>query len=139
MSEPNIDLAASGCFTTLPGADAPATGECLACYVARMLDEFGCDTTLRFAARFGDETALRASGLERRLGNQGGFCDCEILINALVLHQRFWTPEQEVEHQGYAEIIDAEPPTTLPACATVRRGSTQPCGNWVTRRWSMYG
>ena len=27
----------------------PRAGECLVCYVARMLDEFGCDTTLRFA------------------------------------------------------------------------------------------
>ena len=39
----------------------PRAGECLVCYVARMLDEFGCDTTLRFARNYRDQVAPRAT------------------------------------------------------------------------------
>ena len=109
----------------------PRERECLACFVTRMLNEFGCDETLRFARRYRDQAAPRATALERRLGDRGGFCDCEIFLNAYSLEQRFWTPEREVESDdGYAEIIDAEPPDTTPPCAGVRRGSARPCGNW---------
>ena len=41
-------------------------GECLLCYVYRML-EFGC-TGFRWAGRYRDVRAPRATGLERRLG-----------------------------------------------------------------------
>jgi hypothetical protein len=34
-------------------------GECLLCYVDRMIDQVGCDTTLRFAKRFRDHRAPR--------------------------------------------------------------------------------
>ena len=50
----------------------PRAAECLVCYVARMLDDFGCDTTLRFA-RNRDQRARQATSLERRRGNMGGF------------------------------------------------------------------
>ena len=55
-------------------------GECLLCYVYRML-ELGC-SGLRWAGRYRDIRAPRATGLERRLGTMGGFCDCEIFMNA---------------------------------------------------------
>jgi hypothetical protein len=46
-------------------------GECVYCYVARMLDEFGCNERLRWAVRFRDLTAPRATALESRLGDMG--------------------------------------------------------------------
>ena len=57
--------------------------ECLLCYVHRML-ELGC-TGLRWAQRYRDLRAPRATALERRLGQRGGFCDCEIFLNGYTL------------------------------------------------------
>lgn len=97
----------------------PWPGECLACFVARLLEQFGCDTTLRFARRFRDLAAPRATALEQRLGDLGGFCDCEIFMNAYQPSYRLRISEREV----------------LP-CVGVRRGSTKPCAHWqrVPRR-----
>ena len=81
----------------------PRTGECLVCYVARMLDEFGCDTTLRFARNYRDQVAPRATKLERRLGDMGGFCDCEIFLNGMRLapHLRTYDANgEEVPGEG---------------------------------------
>src|ERR1700710_167354 len=63
------------------GLTQPSDAECLLCYVIRMLDAFGCDTTLRWAARWRDVRLPSATGLERRLGSRGGYCDCEIFMN----------------------------------------------------------
>src|SRR4051794_40848267 len=59
--------------------------ECLCCYVARMLDEFPCDGSLRHALHYRDVIAPRATALARRLGNLGGYCDCEIFLNGYQL------------------------------------------------------
>lgn len=89
---------------------APRERECLACYVLRMLDSFGCDNTLRWARRWRDSCAPRATGLERRLERRGGFCDCEIAFNV------------------YQDQMLLEDDQELPTCLGVtRRGSTQPC------------
>lgn len=111
--------------------------ECLCCYVARQLDEFGCDGTLRHALRFRDALAPRASALEKRLGRVGGYCDCEVFLNGYTPHHRFWTPQHEVEEEdGVTVIVDAQPPEPLPPCAGVRRGAVEPCSNWERlRRW----
>lgn len=114
-------------------------GECLVCYVARMLDEFGCRCTLRFAKRYRDAEAPRATALERRLGQVGGFCDCEIFLNGWKLHQRFRKPVREVDAYGIVFEEDAEEPAELPPCATVRRGSIRPCANWIRRSYGFYG
>ena len=115
----------------------PRPRECLLCFVRRMLAEFGCDTTLRFARHFRDLSAPRAVGLERRLAARGGFCDCEIFLNGWEPDRSLWTPEREVEQDGYVEVWDAEPPASMPACVGVRLGSTQPCASWqpLRRRW----
>ncbi len=94
----------------------PSPGECLQCYVARMLDAFGCDRTLRFARRFRDLRAPRATALEGRLAVVGGFCDCEIFLNG------WWLGARDPEA---AEAGD------LPECAGVRAGSCRPCRHWV--------
>ena len=106
-------------------------GECLVCYVDRMVAEVGCDNTLRFARWFRDRRAPRATALEGRLGQVGGYCDCEILMNGWWPHQRFWSPAREVEDHGVVYCHEPEPPDPPPPCATVRLGSTRPCSNWV--------
>jgi len=57
----------------------PKPRECLHCYVYRML-EFGC-TGLRWAKRYRDLRAPRATALDRRLMSKGAVCDCEIFMN----------------------------------------------------------
>jgi hypothetical protein len=123
MSDLGIDQEAEAIVRAVAsGTTMPHPGECLACFVARMLEEFGCDCTLRFARHYRDLRAPRASALERKLGSAGGFCDCEIFLNGLRRADRSWED-------------DLSGPPSLAPCRGVRRGSTQPCGLWVRRRW----
>jgi len=106
-------------------------GECVVCYLDRMVQIIGCDTTLRFARWFRDERAPRATAIERRFGQVGGYCDCEVLMNGWSPHPRFWASVREVDADGIGIGTDREPPDPPPPCATVRRGSMKPCSNWV--------
>jgi hypothetical protein len=110
----------------------PHDGECLLCYVHRML-EFGC-TGLRWAVRYRDLKAPRVTGLERRLGAMGGYCDCEIFLNGYEPAQELWTPSREYDEDGLTYVDDAEWPEQLPACRGARAGSTKGCTLWVRRR-----
>ncbi|MPZ00622.1 MAG: DUF2695 domain-containing protein [Actinophytocola sp.] len=88
----------------------PGERECLACYVQRMLGEFGCDNTLRWALRWRDLRAPRATALHRSLEDRGGFCDCEVALNV------------------YPDYMTLDAAGPLPECVGVaRRGSTWPC------------
>lgn len=90
---------------------APQPGECLPCYLDRVLRDVPCDTTLRLARAYRDAVAPRAVALERRLGDGGGFCDCEVLWNV------YWSKSDDVK-----------------PCRGVRRGSTKPCDLWFRHR-----
>jgi hypothetical protein len=41
----------------------------------------GCDDTLRLTERFAKENNLQVEQLKTWLGEQGGYCDCEVLAN----------------------------------------------------------
>lgn len=129
MTDLRIDEEAQGWVERLADdLTHPADGECLCCYVARMLREFGCADTLRFAQHYRDVCAPRAVALERRLGDMGGYCDCEIFLNGMELAEQLCR---------YDEHDDRAWPAELPDCQGARRGSTKSCGNWV--RQSRYG
>ncbi len=102
----------------------PNHRECLACYVSRQLGEFGCDTTLRFTERFRDLRAPAATGLADRLGRRGGFCDCEI----------FWNVYEECDADDPANYRESDGSFIIEPCRGVRRGSTQPCTIWRSKR-----
>ncbi|MFG6402317.1 DUF2695 domain-containing protein [Microbacterium sp. P04] len=109
----------------------PEEGECLVCFVNRMLNAFGCDNTLRFARAWRDERAPRATSLEERLADRGGFCDCEILYNAYWPAGHLWSVEQWNDlADGGQEYTEGAPPETMPSCELSRKGSTKPCGLW---------
>jgi hypothetical protein len=110
--------------------------ECLCCYVARQLDDFPCDGTHRHVLRFQADAAPRATALLQRLGRVGACCcDCELFLNGYELDRRFWAPEGGAAGDD-DDVLDTAPPEQLPPCAGVRRGSAQPCSNWVRlRRW----
>jgi hypothetical protein len=106
----------------------PRAGECLFCYVYRML-EFGClPDRLTWARRWRDLRAPRATGLERRLEARGGFCDCEIFLNG-------WQPRELVLDENGDETY----PKVMPPCRGVRAGSTQPCPLWVPKPRGLFG
>ena len=98
-------------------------GECLHCYVFRML-EFGC-TGLCWAKRYRDLRAPRATALERRLMSKGACCDCEISLNGWRLRHEYQIYDPEGEEYEY--------PGELPDCKGIRAGSVQPCGLWVVQ------
>jgi hypothetical protein len=66
----------------------PDDRECLRCFVVRMLGEFGCDGTHRWTIRWRDVRAPLATGLLRRLGELGGSCDCEVIMNVFPPYPR---------------------------------------------------
>ena len=123
----------------LEGWLAPQPGECLACYLERALEPSGCDGRLRYAELYRDLAAPRATALLRRLEASGGYCDCEVLCNAMQPAWHLWSTSREIEVDGRTIVLEAEPPESMPPCTGVRRGSTQPCRNWHRmarpRRW----
>ena len=127
MSETSVADEAERYLKILTDPDSePGEQECLACYVARMLTAHGCDTTLRWAQRFRDVRVPAATGLERRLGSVGGFCDCEIFMNGYGLVRELLVRDIDTD--------ELEPPALPPLCAGVRRTSAKPCINWERRR-----
>lgn len=109
----------------------PTAGECLACFVARQIGEFGCDGTHRFAVQYRDSVASRATELLARLSAMGACCcDCEMFMNTYEPARRLWSHAQDSAPDDSDEWVDPEPPDTMPPCETTRRGSTKPCANW---------
>ncbi len=109
--------------------------ECLLCYVYRML-EFGC-CGLRWAGRYRDIRAPRATGLERRLSRMGGFCDCEIFMNAFMPIPEVWQRPAagSAADTGIGDgQADPEWPARMPPCRGAAKGSTKPCSLWARGR-----
>lgn len=92
----------------------PQPGQCLACFVAAALEQYGCDGTLRFSLRYRDVTAPRAVALVSRLDRVGAFCDCELFLNGYEL------PDEDTDRPAY--------------CLAVRKGSVTPCALWRRQR-----
>ena len=89
------------------GLTVPAARECLRCYLLRLIAEFGCDGSYRWTLRWMQGHCPRPASQLRQLESRGGFCDCEIVMNAF--------PE-------YPPV-----PGPLPCAGVSRRGSLRPC------------
>jgi hypothetical protein len=92
-----------------------------------MLDEVGCDNRLSLAASYRDLYAPDDIGLERRLADLGGYCDCEVLANAYQPDRRLPTQLLQIPGDPAAEPV---PVVVLPPCSGAPEGSTEPCANW---------
>lgn len=119
---------------------SPQPGECLLCFTARQLTDFGCNGEHRFATIYRDRAAPRATALLRRLARMGACCcDCEIFMNAYALGHRYITPGYWYRaSDGTERYQEPRGPDDLPQCHGVRRGSTQPCGVWERRYQVRY-
>lgn len=64
---------------------APTAGECLACYLERMLGQHGCTNDHRFTRRWAQSRRRGTpDGLVRWAQGRGGCCcDCEVVYNSL--------------------------------------------------------
>jgi hypothetical protein len=93
----------------------PGHRECLRCFLLRMLEEFGCDGTHRWTARWRDLRSPGAKGLIRRLQRQGACCcDCEVILNV---------------YPYYPQTAEL-----LPCTGVLRAGSSVPCDLSALRR-----
>ena len=110
-----------------PAIPSPGPGECLFCYLWRMVEIHGCDG-LFWAKRYQELCAPRDKSLVRLLEAHGGYCDCEVAMNVVVPHYLAWgrVPDGEVDEEGWA----GEEPDK-PNCPGVPQGSTMPCGLWI--------
>lgn len=109
----------------MPELPQPADHECLACFLHRAICAVGCDCTHRLLTSYRDACVPRATALARKMQLLGGYCDCEVLANAL----RPITREAEQAWEADAPLV----------CKGVRRGTIQPCTNWLLRRGVQWG
>ncbi|HET7397714.1 MAG TPA: DUF2695 domain-containing protein [Intrasporangium sp.] len=109
----------------LDGRDAPGPGECLACFVHRMVADRGCTGVLGWVERWRSERARRATALAARLQRRGATCDCAVIGRVWSLSAALWEPDPTS-----GELLE---PGVLPQCRGVRPNSTHPCEHWVDR------
>lgn len=116
----------------------PRERECLCCYLARMIVAFGCDGSFRFAHRYRETMAPRATNIVGRLRRLGACCcSCELFLNG------YWPRPVETEPRADADDPDEDGDSellgldTVPPCIGVQRGSLLPCGNWVSARTGL--
>ncbi|PRA00342.1 hypothetical protein CQ017_04740 [Arthrobacter sp. MYb224] len=106
--------------STMRDLPLPVEHECLACYLYRVAEDVPCEGSLRMLKYYRDHAAPRATALERKIKLLGGYCDCEVLMNAL----RPATTEAVRAMDHGADLV----------CKGVRRGCIQPCEQWLIRR-----
>lgn len=102
---------------------APLPGECLVCYLHRMVRTGECPGTLAWAEHYRRLRAKRATALIRRLVQRGARCDCEVLTHVWCV-----SPAQWVRDPFTGELVE---PDELPPCGGVRPGASDPCDLWA--------
>ena len=129
----------------------PLPGECLVCYLARMLGEWGCRGP-RFIDHYRDTVAPRATALRERLSRMGACCcDCEVFLNVYELRREpppiggieriLMNFDEDLDPDEFGDEFGDEPTSSggeRPPCQGVRRGSTQPCANWQRQYRARY-
>ena len=122
----HVPIAAHTRSTEPPDDLAASDGdECVLCFAFTMYRRFGCDGSLRWVRRWRDARCPRATGLERRMETGGGYCDCEVFLNAWDLLPGLMAGDS---------AGDLDWPPVMPACAGIGPRSSQPCELWVPRR-----
>jgi hypothetical protein len=108
---------------------APGHGECLPCFVRRMVDALGCTGTLVWVEHWKRARSPRATALVRRLERRGAACDCSLVTVLLSPSPALW------EWEGESRSLNE--PRDLPPCSGVRPRSTHPCAHWTERALAL--
>ncbi len=98
-------------------------GECLACFLQRMVGLAMCSGSFTWAEHYRDTRAPRAVALERRLREAGASCDCQVLGAVWQLNGALLARDPR---SGRLTV-----PVDLPPCSVTRPRSTRPCMNWT--------
>lgn len=78
-----VSPGAGGALLDSAAPAGPQGGECLPCFLRRVIDDRGCEglCLTHEWQRFQRRRGVRTSGLTAYLKRNGGFCDCEVLMN----------------------------------------------------------
>jgi len=99
-------------------------------YVTRqMMSGRGCDNTLRLTQEFAEMHDLSFGELSQILGEMDGYCDCEVLLNAVgripddevIGEETFQTPKQRAIERGWYSRHDDD--GTLVPCSETDAGA----------------
>lgn len=101
---------------------SPRAGECLACFLRRMLSDLDCVGTFAWSEHYGASRALRSGVLVDRLRERGALCDCALIDLVWSL-----TPAARVTDPLSRQLVIPDPP---PECAGVSPSSLLPCTLW---------
>lgn len=99
----------------------PVQGECVACFVRRMVERCACTGTLIWAEHWKRVRSPSASAFIGRLERRGAVCDCALVSVLWTLSPEHWT---------FTTSGELTAPDVAPACAGVRPRATGPCGLW---------
>lgn len=109
---------------------SPRPGECLACFLHRMLAGLPCVGTFAWTEHYRSSLARRAVSLVDRLRSRGAACDCSVV-------DVVWWPRTGSPGTLSGER-DLVPPTLRPArqppCGRQQTRPSQACSNWAERR-----
>lgn len=103
----------------------PEPGECLPCFLHRVLLQLPCPDNLGWTEHYRALRARRAHALTTRLLREGASCDCEVLLDVWVPSPALWV------HSTDGGLVE---PAQLPTCLGVRPNSTRSCGHWTLAR-----
>lgn len=101
---------------------SPRAGECLACFLHRMLSDLDCVGTFAWSEHYGASRAVGSEGLVDRLRERGALCDCALIDLVWSL-----TPAARVTDPLSRQLVIPDPP---PECAGVSPSSLLPCTLW---------
>ncbi|WP_164520387.1 DUF2695 domain-containing protein [Specibacter cremeus] len=94
-------------------------GECLPCFVLRMILAAGCDSCLTWVRRYRDERLPGAATLDHDLFRAGAHCDCHAVLVTYARREELW----DVPH-----CPDCGMPQDKPPC--MGASGQEPCGLW---------
>ncbi|QWC85100.1 DUF2695 domain-containing protein [Nocardioidaceae bacterium] len=104
----------------------PIEGECLACFLVRSVEAYGCGGDLALVEAFRRGRAPAAVGVADRLVRLGADCACQVAPAGVWVLAR--------EHRVRDLRTDRlEVPSPIPACHGVGPGSARPCALWERR------
>lgn len=109
---------------------SPRPGECLACFLHRMLAGRPCVGTFVWTDHYRVSRARRAVSLVDRLRSRGAACDCSVV-------DVVWWPSPRARGSGPGETghLTSTGPVAVPSlCGGEQTRPSQACDNWAARR-----